>query len=445
MKEFVKVLRHYADFNGRARRKEYWMFMLFNCIFAFAWTVIMLIVFAIFRNDAISDPGFGYFAYMNYGIVMMLPSLALVVRRLHDTGKSGWMILVSLIPLIGGIWLLALMLINGQSGDNKYGNDPKTSPEIFSDRSKLKSAGIALTVAASSTLIVHVFTWIVPAILNGNLFISPALVLIGQIFHFAAIFLLLIAGLYLLKEKSISEIREKKKNTIGLLLAATVIMLLLNIESLISNMYPFGFFNSLICFLYTLSLVLFAASVLFSNSNELIRKTATAAIIFSGIYLLSDVYFYMTLYSSESSKLVDQLQDLLAMFNILTPVAFIVLTGTFLSKEQKQADTVKAPSPSPEPPAKPERRVETQTATSFPRYTGSGVCDVCNCSLSDKTAYIVPNAVFYNSKKYRDYVSNSVMARITGMPVNDAYFAQMQAQDKSAGSAVCESCINMFK
>ena len=80
----------------------------------------------------------------------------------------------------------------------------------------------------------------------------------------------------------------------------------------------------------------------------------------------------------------------------------------------------------------------------YPRYTGSGVCDVCNCSLTGVTAYIVPNRVFYNSNMYRTHVKNSPMMRLMGMVVDDAYFAQMQARDNSAGSAVCENCIHMF-
>ena len=87
----------------------------------------------------------------------------------------------------------------------------------------------------------------------------------------------------------------------------------------------------------------------------------------------------------------------------------------------------------------------TVTQITYPLYTGSGVCDVCNCSLIGCKAYIVPNNVFYNSQKYRDYMKNSVMAKLMGMPINDAYFAQMQARDKSQGSAICENCIHMFE
>ena len=82
----------------------------------------------------------------------------------------------------------------------------------------------------------------------------------------------------------------------------------------------------------------------------------------------------------------------------------------------------------------------------FPPYTRDGVCDVCANSLNGISAYFVTNTVFYNSKKYRDYAKDHSMARrFAGVPIDDAYFAEMQANDKSPGSAVCEKCIHLFE
>jgi uncharacterized membrane protein YhaH (DUF805 family) len=67
--------------------------------------------------------------YILYGLALFIPGLAVAVRRLHDIGKSGWMILVALIPLIGGIWLLILLVKEGDSGSNEYGPDPK-NPDV---------------------------------------------------------------------------------------------------------------------------------------------------------------------------------------------------------------------------------------------------------------------------------------------------------------------------
>jgi len=119
MNWYLKVLKQYTDFNGRARRKEYWMFVLFNLIFS----VIAMILDNVF---GIAMEGIGYGPlYGIYLLAIILPSLAVAVRRLHDIGKSGWMILITLIPLIGGIWLLVLLATDSNPGDNQYGPNPK--------------------------------------------------------------------------------------------------------------------------------------------------------------------------------------------------------------------------------------------------------------------------------------------------------------------------------
>lgn len=119
MNWYLKVMKQYADFNGRARRKEYWMFLLFNIIFAI---VAMMIDGGIGTNMAPLPYGYVYIAY---ALVTFIPGLAVAVRRLHDIGKSGWWILIALVPLIGGIWLLVLLCTDSQPGDNAYGPNPK--------------------------------------------------------------------------------------------------------------------------------------------------------------------------------------------------------------------------------------------------------------------------------------------------------------------------------
>ena len=128
MNWYLKVLRQYADFSGRARRKEYWMFALFNFIFA--------IVAAILDNIfGLAFEGIGYgVIYCLYGLAVLVPSLAVGVRRLHDVGKSGWMILISFIPLVGAIWLLILFCKDGEPGENKWGSNPKEGFEGSSNK-----------------------------------------------------------------------------------------------------------------------------------------------------------------------------------------------------------------------------------------------------------------------------------------------------------------------
>jgi uncharacterized membrane protein YhaH (DUF805 family) len=119
MNWYIKVLRNYFNFSGRARRKEYWMFFLFQLIFA-----IIAIVIDNVLGLAIRDVGYGPF-YILYALATLIPGLAVTVRRLHDTGKSGWYFLVAFIPLIGGIILLVFMVMDGEHGENAYGEDPK--------------------------------------------------------------------------------------------------------------------------------------------------------------------------------------------------------------------------------------------------------------------------------------------------------------------------------
>lgn len=120
MNWYLKVLKHYADFKGRARRKEYWMAYLFNAVFGII-AIALDIAFGI-GFDKIG--GYGPF-YLLYNLAVALPMTAVAVRRLHDVGRSGWMFLILFIPIIGAIWLFILLITPGTMGENKYGKNPK--------------------------------------------------------------------------------------------------------------------------------------------------------------------------------------------------------------------------------------------------------------------------------------------------------------------------------
>lgn len=121
MNWYLAVLRKYADFSGRARRKEYWMFALFNAIFA-----IVLALLDELLGTVSKDIGVGIFGGL-YSLAVILPGLALSVRRLHDVGKSGWWLFIAFIPLIGWIWFFVLTVTDSQPGTNQYGPNPKES------------------------------------------------------------------------------------------------------------------------------------------------------------------------------------------------------------------------------------------------------------------------------------------------------------------------------
>ncbi|MFK5973041.1 MAG: DUF805 domain-containing protein [Flavobacteriaceae bacterium] len=120
MNWYIKVIKQYADFKGRARRREYWMFALFNII-----VIMALLLVAGMIGSATDSVELVSIPIMIYYVAIILPSIAVAVRRLHDINKSGWYYLVSLIPLIGGIWLLVLLCTEGERGDNQYGSNPK--------------------------------------------------------------------------------------------------------------------------------------------------------------------------------------------------------------------------------------------------------------------------------------------------------------------------------
>lgn len=131
MRWYISVLRRYADFSGRARRPEYWMFALINTI----------VVLGLLLADGALGTGFhppyhsgdiGLFRFATrlgilsgaYSLAVLLPSLAVGVRRLHDTGRSGWWLLIGLVPYVGGIVVLVFASLAGTNGPNRYGADP---------------------------------------------------------------------------------------------------------------------------------------------------------------------------------------------------------------------------------------------------------------------------------------------------------------------------------
>ena len=123
MKWYLKVVRdNYANFEGRARREEYWMFVLFNTIF-FILFFIPFIAGAVMESEALMMIG-GLLLFL-YIAALFIPSIAVAVRRLHDQGKSGTWYFIGFVPFIGGIWLLVLMVTEGTHGPNQYGPDPK--------------------------------------------------------------------------------------------------------------------------------------------------------------------------------------------------------------------------------------------------------------------------------------------------------------------------------
>ena len=116
MEYYVAVLKKYVEFSGRARRKEFWMFTLFNGI-------VMIILQSLAKIGSI---GIVFFIlYVVYLLAVLLPSLGVSVRRLHDIDRSGWWLLIALIPIVGTIVLIVFCCLDGTPGDNRFGANPK--------------------------------------------------------------------------------------------------------------------------------------------------------------------------------------------------------------------------------------------------------------------------------------------------------------------------------
>ncbi|MBB4606893.1 uncharacterized membrane protein YhaH (DUF805 family) [Xanthomonas arboricola] len=127
MEWMLLPLKRYADFNGRSRRKEYWMFMLLQAI-------VLLVLGGLFGIAAAlmgGENGPGALAWLVAAVIgivvlaLIVPSIAVTVRRLHDQGKSGWFYLISLVPYVGGFIVLVFMCLEGTPGPNEYGENPK--------------------------------------------------------------------------------------------------------------------------------------------------------------------------------------------------------------------------------------------------------------------------------------------------------------------------------
>jgi len=121
MNWYFQVLKKYAVFKGRARRKEYWYFALFNIIVS-----LVLGVVDVLTGSFSSEDGMGLLGAI-YSLAILIPAIAVSVRRLHDTGRSGWWLLIILIPLIGAIILLFFTVQDSKPEENKYGPSPKAT------------------------------------------------------------------------------------------------------------------------------------------------------------------------------------------------------------------------------------------------------------------------------------------------------------------------------
>jgi uncharacterized membrane protein YhaH (DUF805 family) len=262
MKYYLKALRHYADFSGRASRKEYWMFILFNIIFTFAAAMAGAILALIVNEDFVNIYVHDFVAL--YYCAVIIPFLAVSVRRLHDSGKSGWWMLpallaqilniilsnpvyideglilaISLIFFACSVCILVFMLLKSNNDANRYGANPKLII-AYGRQNTTKNLATAFIIISAAVISVNFF-YAVESIfsqyLNFTEFIKYRL--IPTIVSSLWLITMLIAGIYLLKGKN-------KTKQIAILLTAAAALWIVNFiyrEAMTSFPYDYPFFS----------------------------------------------------------------------------------------------------------------------------------------------------------------------------------------------------------
>jgi uncharacterized membrane protein YhaH (DUF805 family) len=342
MKWFIKCLRHYADVSGRARRREYWYFILFNLIFLFLWA--FLIAYIAVANGNYDEEDLPWAIHITWMALAGLPLLSVTVRRLHDTGKSGWMALVSLIPFVGGLWLLILMTIDGQTGPNRFGPDPKTTPERFPERAKLTSAGVALIVVSGISLLDYLCAAIFPQLYYINDYRTPLPTLLLGFLNLGVV---CAAGILLVRARE----RVRAVPALWLLLAVAGYRLVTNATSIASILkmdIPAIHLVTRFChlFFYLLVIIALLIAVLEPRRREMARPWAIGAIIMG---FLSIAVWVAAIFWNNGFD-IDQLNMLFSLVFPATMISWMVVVWTFSSRILEDA-----PAEEVDPEAEAER------------------------------------------------------------------------------------------
>ena len=144
MEHYTGALSKYATFSGRATRKEYWMYVLINILIAMVLSMLVK-----------STKGLDFIPAL-YAVAILLPTLALMSRRLHDIGKSAWWILIHLVPIIGPTILYCFFVLDSQTGPNAYGSNPKGDQYV----AQSAKGYVALVITVSVFIVIAIIVMI---------------------------------------------------------------------------------------------------------------------------------------------------------------------------------------------------------------------------------------------------------------------------------------------
>jgi uncharacterized membrane protein YhaH (DUF805 family) len=331
MECFFKVLGKYADFSGRAQRKEFWMFMLFYVALGIDAIVIEALLAGGINNDI-------PISLVVYLIAMILPSLAVTVRRLHDTGKSGWWILVRLIPVAGNIGLFIWLFKDSQKDSNRYGDNPKTTPQQApSEKAQLTGAGITLIFVSVFFLITDIVNLsAINANANTALFVG---VIISTIMHL----LFLFTGVLLLTPDNpyTLPVEGAKRKIFVPLLIYGVIMTIVYMVGFIYLVSTF--LRGFVAIAFFLTIVLQSAAIVFfasvlNSSKELLKTASIILMTLSGIMITLSILMVISI--SQAFRYID-LPDSFVTLIIVIPlfsISLILLARIFKSSGKETDD-----------------------------------------------------------------------------------------------------------
>lgn len=324
MRWYLKVFKQYADFTGRARRKEYWMFILFNIIALF----VVVFLDNLFGFTFARDLPYGVL-YLTYALAVIVPGLAVTVRRLHDTGRSGWWFLVSLIPFAGPIWLLVLMVLEGIPGVNRYGVNPK-EPGGNPVKDRTKSAAVSIIIAASACIAVMLLT---TALLAEQGFFQElsgfpvALHCISYLLPVA----LLVLGISLLVKNA------NKSFAAFILIAAAAIRItfwIVNLHHLSFSYFRFTVLVYILTVTYPIALLVLGIYLLQKKDKLIVKPNVAAACL-----LVAAFFLMVRAISSGVSMSLDYFFGTIYMFNnmleVLIAASLTVLAFSLLQNKDE--------------------------------------------------------------------------------------------------------------